>query len=118
MAELHLWMQGWSDQGERILVKVENVDKVERLTSATSALSAMQKISLTSCTATMVERMQEQEGDNRIVAKSKRTTMNLAFSVSTRSPSVHSPIAPKSPGVLKASSRQLGCSGKPDAKRK
>ena len=66
----------------------------------------------------MVERMQEQEGDNRIVAKSKRTTMNLAFSVSTRSPSVHSPIASKSPGVLKASSRQLGCSGKPDAKRK
>ena len=23
MAELHLWMQAWSDQGERILVRVE-----------------------------------------------------------------------------------------------
>ena len=35
MAELHLWMQAWSDQGERILVRVESVDKVER-----SALAA------------------------------------------------------------------------------
>ena len=32
MAELHLWMQAWSDQGERILVRVESVDKVERST--------------------------------------------------------------------------------------
>ena len=30
MAELHLWMQAWSDQDERILVSVEGVDKVER----------------------------------------------------------------------------------------
>ena len=30
MAELHLWMQAWSDQGERIFVRVESVDKVER----------------------------------------------------------------------------------------
>ena len=29
MAELHLWMQAWSHQGERILVRVESVDKVE-----------------------------------------------------------------------------------------
>ena len=34
MAELHLWMQAWSDQVERILVKVEGVDKVERSTLA------------------------------------------------------------------------------------
>ena len=34
MAELHLWMQTWSDQGERILVRVEGVDKVERSTPA------------------------------------------------------------------------------------
>ena len=34
MAELHLWMQAWSDQGERILVRVEGVDKVERSTLA------------------------------------------------------------------------------------
>ena len=34
MAELHLWMQAWSDQGERILVRVESVDKVEGSTLA------------------------------------------------------------------------------------
>ena len=34
MAELHMWMPAWSDQGERILVRVEVVDKVERSTLA------------------------------------------------------------------------------------
>ena len=28
MTELHMWMQAWLDQGERILVRVESVDKV------------------------------------------------------------------------------------------
>ena len=37
-----------------------------------------QNFSFTSCTETMLKRMQEREGDNRIVAKSKPTTMNLA----------------------------------------
>ena len=27
MAELHLWMQAWPDQGKRVLVRVESVDK-------------------------------------------------------------------------------------------
>ena len=40
MAELHLWMQAWSDQGERILVRVEAVDKVERLTLAADCTEA------------------------------------------------------------------------------
>ena len=73
--------------------------------------------SLISCAKTMAEKVQEQKGDNRIVAKSKPTTMNLASSVSTSSSSVNSPIASKSPGILKASSRLVGCSGKLDAKR-
>ena len=30
MAEPHLWVQAWSDQGERMLVRVEGVDKVDR----------------------------------------------------------------------------------------
>ena len=34
MAELHLWMQTWSDHGERTLARVESVDKVERPTLA------------------------------------------------------------------------------------
>ena len=27
MSDLHLWMQAWSDQGERILTRVESVEK-------------------------------------------------------------------------------------------
>ena len=54
--------------------------------------------SLTSCTRTMAKRMQEQKGDNRIVAKSKPTTMNLSVSVSTSSSTVNSPIASNSAG--------------------
>ena len=30
MSDLHLWMQAWSDQGERILSRVESVEKVDR----------------------------------------------------------------------------------------
>ena len=40
MAELHLWMQARSDQGERILVGVEGVDKVERSTLAVDCTEA------------------------------------------------------------------------------
>ena len=39
------------------------------------------------------------------MAKSKPTTVNLAFIVSTHSSIVNSPIASKSPGILKSSSR-------------
>ena len=80
-----------------------------------SSLCCAQNFSVTSCTKTMVKRMQEQKEDNRIVAKSKPMAMNLAVTVSTSSSSVNSPIASKSPGILKASSRQIGCPGKPGA---
>ena len=40
MAELHLWMQAWSDQGERILVRAEGVDTVERSTLAVGCAEA------------------------------------------------------------------------------
>ena len=63
------------------------------ITSATSALCCAQNFSLTSCTRTKAKRIREQKGDNRIVATSKPTTMNLAVSVSTSSSTVHSPIA-------------------------
>ena len=53
----------------------------------------------------MAKRMQEQEGDNRIVAMSKPAAMNLAVSVSASSSTVHSPIASKSHGILKAPCR-------------
>ena len=53
-----------------------------------SSLCCAQKSSLINCTRTTAKRMQEQEGDNTIVAKSKPTTMNLAVSVSTSSSTV------------------------------
>ena len=75
-----------------------------------SPLCCSQNFSLTSCTKTMANRMQEQEGENRIVAKSKPTTMNLAVSVSTSSSTVQNPIASKSPGILKAPCQKDGLS--------
>ena len=82
-----------------------------------SSRCCAQNFSLTSCTRTMAKMMQEQKGDNRIVAKSKPTTMNLAVSVSTSSSTVNSPIASKIPGILKALCRtDWSSSGKPDAR--
>ena len=40
MSDLHLWMQAWSDQGERILTRVESVDKVDRETLAVDCTQA------------------------------------------------------------------------------
>ena len=55
--------------------------------------------SLISCPKTMTKRMQEQKGDERIVAKSKSTAMNLSSHVPTSSSSANSPIASESPGA-------------------
>ena len=61
--------------------------------------------------------MQEHEGQARIVAKSKPTAMNLAFTVSTSSSTEQDPIASKSLGILKAPCRTDWSSiGKPDAR--
>ena len=49
----------------------------------------------------MSKRMQEQEGEERIVAKSK-PTLNLVTHVATSSSTVQNPIASQSPGILKA----------------
>ena len=62
--------------------------------------------------------MQEQKEDNRIVATSKPTALNLAVTVLTSSSSVNNPIASKSLEILKASSRQIGYSGKLDVRTK
>ena len=56
--------------------------------------------SLMSCTKTMAQRMQEQKGEERSVAKSKSTAMNLSSHVPTSSSSAKSPIASKGPGIL------------------
>ena len=58
----------------------------------------------------MAKRIREQKEEDRIVAKSKPTAMNLTSTVSISSSSVNHPIASKSPGILKASA------GKPDAR--
>ena len=69
-----------------------------------------QNFSVTSCTNTVTKRMQEQKEEDRIVAKSMPTAMNLVVTVSTNSSSVNSPIASESLGILEAST------GKPDAR--
>ena len=48
----------------------------------------------------MAKRMQEQKREERSVAKSKSTAMNLSSHVQTSSSSAKSPIASKSPGIL------------------
>ena len=65
--------------------------------------------SLISCTKTMAKRMQEQKGEEIIVAKSKSAAMNLSSQVPTSSSSAKSPIASKSPGILIAT-------GKPESR--
>ena len=45
----------------------------------------------------MAKRMQEQDGEKRIAAKSKPTTMNLAFTVSTSSSTVQNTVAFEQP---------------------
>ena len=49
----------------------------------------------------MAKRMQEEQGEERIVAKSK-PTLNLISPTATSSSTVQSPIASKSPGTLRA----------------
>ena len=63
----------------------------------------------------MAKRMQEQKEENGIAAKSRPTAMTLVSSVPASSSSVNIPIASGSPGILKASSRQVGLSGNPGA---
>ena len=81
-----------------------------------SSLRCAKNFSLISCiTERMAKRMQEQSEENRIVAKKRPMVMNLTSSVATSSSSVDSPIASKSPGILKAPSRQVGLPGRLDA---
>ena len=74
-----------------------------------SSICCAQNSSLISCPSTIAKRMQEQKGEERIVAKSKPTAMNLSSIVPTSSSSATSPIASKSPGILTAS-------GKPESR--
>ena len=82
-----------------------------------STLCCSQNFSSTSCPKTMAKRMQEQEGEDRIVAKSKPTTMNLAFIVSTSSSTVQNPVASKSLEILKTPwQTDSSSTGKPNTK--
>ena len=81
-----------------------------------SSLSCAQNFSFASRTKTMTKICKNSK-ENRIVAKSKPTTMNLAVSVSTSSSAVNSPIAWKSPRIFKASCRtDWSSSGKLNAR--
>ena len=80
-----------------------------------SSLCCAKNFSLTSCTKRIAKKDARTIKSNRIVAKSRPTAMNLISSVATSSSSVNSRIASRSPVILKASSRQVGLSGRPDA---
>ena len=56
--------------------------------------------SLINCTKTMAKRMQEDEGEEISVAKSRSSALNLSSHALTSSSSAKSLIAPKSPGIL------------------
>ena len=64
----------------------------------------------------MAKSIQEQEGDNRIVAKSKPMAMNLTSTVSTSCSFWNHPIASKSLGILKASTGKLDARARRNAK--
>ena len=84
-----------------------------------SSLCCAENFSLISCSERVEKRMQqEQSEEHRVVAKSRPMVMNLVISVPTCSSSVNSPIASKSWRILKASSRQIECSGKTDVRSK
>ena len=72
---------------------------------STSAISVL----LAALTKAMAKRIQEQKGEERSVAKSKSTTMNLSSHAPTSSSSAKSPIAFKSPGMRIAT-------GKPESR--
>ena len=74
-----------------------------------SSTCCAENSSLITCRKTMAKGMQEQKGEERSVAKSKSTAMNLFSHVPTSSSSAKSPIASKSPGMPTAS-------GKPDSR--
>ena len=65
-----------------------------------SSICCSQNFRSTSCLETMAKRMQE-EKEERIVAKSK-PTLNLVSHAATSSSTAQSPIASKSPGILRA----------------
>ena len=65
--------------------------------------------SLISCPKKMAKRKQEQKGEERSMAKSKSTAMNLSSHGPTSSSTAKSPIASTSPGILTAT-------GKPESR--
>ena len=74
--------------------------------------------SLVSCSKTMAMRVKEQKEEERVVAKSKPTVMNLSSTVSVSSSSAKDPIASKSPRILRVSVKSYareGGNSKPDA---
>ena len=78
-----------------------------------SSACCSQNFRSTSCPEKMAQRMQEENGEEKIVAKSK-LTLNLVSHAATSSSTVQSRIVSKSPGTLRAPCQQYWRStGKP-----
>ena len=87
-------------------------------TSHFSSTRCADNSSLMSCPNTMAKRMQEQKGDERSVAISKSTAMDLSSHVPTSFSSAKSPIASESSGILIATGKpesRMRRNSKPDA---
>ena len=74
-----------------------------------SSICCAQNSSLISCFKKMAKRMQEQKDEERIVAKSRPSAMNLSSTVPASSSSAKNLIASSDPGILRAS-------GKPESR--
>ena len=83
------------------LLQVFNISHFSSLCCAKNSI-------LISCPKTMPKMMQEQKEEERSVATSKSTAMNLSSHVPTISSSANSPIASKSPGILIAANLKTG----------
>ena len=72
-----------------------------------SSARCAENSSLMSYPETMAKRMQEQKGEERLVATSTSTAMNLSSHVRASSSTAKMPIVSKSPGILTAAGKFL-----------
>ena len=70
-----------------------------------SSARCAENSSLISYPETMAKRMQEQKGEERLVAESTSTAMNLSSHVRASSSTAKIPIVSKSPGILAAAGK-------------
>ena len=82
-----------------------NLLHLNNISHFSSTCCAENSPALISCSNKMANRVQEQKKEERIVAKSRPTAMNLSSSVPASSSSAKNPITSSNPGKLMAAGR-------------